>query len=300
MLPTDRKVTETSLRSIVGALNWLSGATRPDISTMVSLLAQHQHNPSPGHLQAAKYVLRYLKSSRDYGISYSTSASPTPMEAFINFPLSKDFIEGFCDANWGPQDQTVPNPSAPPIEVKTFTPRSISGYIFTFANGLLDWHSGRQTITARSSCESEIYSTDECTKKLMTIELLLQDLNRTDILPNTTKIHNDNSSCVLWSKNTTTKGLRYMTIRENAVPESVRPSLIDVVHIAGKVNPSDMFTKEFKDAQHFLNLRNSCMNPLPHSITTYPLHSKIPTTYTTNAMPTSTPSPEPPTTAAAA
>ena len=54
-----------------------------------------------------------------------------------------------------------------------------------------------------------------------------------------------------------------------------------------------MFTKEFKDAQHFLNLRNSCMTPLPHSITTYPLHSTIPTTYTTNALPGVTPSTAP-------
>jgi hypothetical protein len=36
-------------QSIVGSLNWLAHTTRPDLSTSVSLLAQHQGNPSPGH-----------------------------------------------------------------------------------------------------------------------------------------------------------------------------------------------------------------------------------------------------------
>jgi hypothetical protein len=38
---------------IVGSLNWLAHTTCPDLSTVVSLLAQHQSLPSPGHLEAA-------------------------------------------------------------------------------------------------------------------------------------------------------------------------------------------------------------------------------------------------------
>jgi hypothetical protein len=46
-------------QSLVDSLNWLAHhTTRPDISASVSLLAQHQINPSPGHLDAAFCVAR--------------------------------------------------------------------------------------------------------------------------------------------------------------------------------------------------------------------------------------------------
>jgi hypothetical protein len=36
-------------QSLVGSLNWLAHTTHPDLSTIVSLLAQHQSTPSSGH-----------------------------------------------------------------------------------------------------------------------------------------------------------------------------------------------------------------------------------------------------------
>jgi len=51
-------------QSLIGSLNWLAHTTCPDISTTVSLLAQHQSNPSPGHLDAAHYVVQYLSHTK--------------------------------------------------------------------------------------------------------------------------------------------------------------------------------------------------------------------------------------------
>jgi hypothetical protein len=55
-------------QSIVGSLNWLAHTTHPDLSTVVSLLAQHQNNPSYGHLDAAHYVAKYLCNTKTLGI----------------------------------------------------------------------------------------------------------------------------------------------------------------------------------------------------------------------------------------
>lgn len=41
--------------------------------------------------------------------------------------------------------------------------------------------------------------------------------------------------------------------------------LLYISHIEGKVNPSDIFTKEDKDPQHFISIRNLLL----HSIPTY-------------------------------
>ena len=75
-------------------------------------------------------------------------------------------------------------------------------------------------------------------------------------MPAPTIVHNDNSACIQWSVNLTTKGLRHLQIRENAVRESVQNGFATIKHIEGKINLSDMFTKEDKDVSHFLTLQN--------------------------------------------
>lgn len=60
MSSSDRDALRLQYQSLVGSLNWLAHTARPDISTVVSLLAQHQSNPSQGHLVAALYVVTYL------------------------------------------------------------------------------------------------------------------------------------------------------------------------------------------------------------------------------------------------
>lgn len=49
MTSTDRDLLRLNYQSLVGSLNWLAHTTRPDLSTVVSLLAQHQSHPSSGH-----------------------------------------------------------------------------------------------------------------------------------------------------------------------------------------------------------------------------------------------------------
>ena len=67
----------------------------------------------------------------------------------------------------------------------------------------------------------------------------------------------------------TTKGLRYIQIRENAVRESVQDKFIDLLHIEGKINIADLFTKEDKDSKHFISIRDilvQTISKIPHSV----------------------------------
>jgi len=59
-----------------------------------------------------------------------------------------------------------------------------------------------------------------------------------------------------------TKGLRYIQIRENAVREQVQAGTVEVEHIAGKHNPADICTKEDKDAPHYIEMRD-CLVSFP-------------------------------------
>ena len=144
----------------------------------------------------------------------------------------------------GGQDQSIPDPNKPQ-ELLPFVTRSMSGFII-IQNGPIHWVSKRQKVTARSSAEAEIYATDECVKELLRLQHIINDMNTAHIYtPNKEpiQVYNDNNACVCWSKSTTTKGLRHITIRENAIRESVSNKTVSIKHIEGKINIADIFKK---------------------------------------------------------
>jgi hypothetical protein len=162
------------------------------------------------------------------------------------------------DANWGPQDASL---SGPVQELPLFVSRLMSAFYLDLL-GPVHWMSKRQKVTAASSAEAEIYATDECCKFLLDLAQILDFLDvRHIFMPSTTIIYNDNKACVQWSKKATTKGLRHIQMRENRVRENIASRFILVCHIDGRINIADIFTKEMKDASHFVELRNLIMCP---------------------------------------
>ncbi len=207
MASADRDRLRLQYQSLVGSLNRLAHTTCPDLSSVVSLLAQHQNLPSPGHYDAALYVVKYLASTKNLGI-YFTSSKRSTMESFLYFPLSLQVLS-MAGANWGPQDATLKKSSQ---ELPLFTSRSMSAfYIDLF--GPIHWLSKRQSITAGSSAEADIYATDECVKFLLELHQIFTFLDVHQIfMPTTNIIYNDNKACINWSKMSTTKGLRHIQI----------------------------------------------------------------------------------------
>jgi hypothetical protein len=161
------------------------------------------------------------------------------------------------DANWGPQDASVKSSADLPL----FASRSMSAfYIDLF--GPLHWLSKRQSVTAGSSAEAEIYATDECVKFLLEFEQLLDFLEVKHLfMPSTNIIYNDNKACVNWFKTCTTKGLRYIQMKENHVQENVQNAFVQIIHVNGKLNLADIITKEMKETTHFVELRDLMLHP---------------------------------------
>lgn len=166
--------------SYLGMLNWLSISTRPDLTTVHSLLASATECPSQAHLDALRHVGRYIKATIDYGISFSSCSNPD-LEGFIQFPLddtdaSKPKPTAFTDANWGPQDASVP-PSSDPRPISLDETRSICGHLVFLSFGPLIWKSHKEKRNSRSSCEAEVKVTDECTKSIQWLRNVLSDLS---------------------------------------------------------------------------------------------------------------------------
>jgi hypothetical protein len=241
-------------QSLLGSLNWLVHTTCPDLSTVVSLLAQHQSNPSPGHLEAAHHVFKYLAGTKQLGI-YFMSTKRSVMESFLHFPLSPQVLS-MSDANWGPQDATKTKLNG---DLPLFVSRSMSAF-FVDLFGPLHWLSKRQTVMATSSAEAEIYATSECVKFLLELVQIFEFLDIKDkFMPDVNIIHNDNQACINWSKSCTTKGLRHIQMCENFVRENIASNFVHIQHIDGRLNLADIFTKEMKDTAHFVELRDIIM-----------------------------------------
>ena len=226
-------VTKQYQQLVLGDLNWLSISTRPDLTSILTLLSEYTHKPSPQHLDSARFVAKYLSSTRTVGLYYTSNTSEH-LNAYVHFPRNRDSLAAICDANWGPMDASVPKPDSIPLEQNFSALRSVSGWL-AFYNGYpIAWGCVRHKDTAQSSCQAEIHAMNETTKLLLELKLLFRNLGRP--LDRAIPITNDNQGAVQWSKGTTTKKLRWIDLHENLVRENVLNDTISVSHILGRAN----------------------------------------------------------------
>ena len=128
-LPTSHQnqpaLTKT-MHQLVGCFNWLAISTRPDIATITNILSKYTAQPTLKHLDHARYVIKYLIGSKSQGICFSSKHNSS-LQSFVKFPINNPQISTMCDANWGPQDASVPRTDNPP-QLELFKSRSISGH----------------------------------------------------------------------------------------------------------------------------------------------------------------------------
>ena len=113
-----------------GALMYAMVCTRPDIFHDVSMESRYMHNPSKGHWQAVKWILRYIQGTIDIGLKFQKD------KTIFNC------LVGYADSDYaGDLDKR----------------RSTTGYVFTMAGGLVTWRSTLQSTVALSTTEAEVY-----------------------------------------------------------------------------------------------------------------------------------------------
>ena len=117
-------------------------ATRPDISYAVGVVAQFCGSPNQSHLTAAKRILRYLKGTAQYALSYRKDCD----------------IVGFSDSDWaGNLDDR----------------KSISGNLFVYGGGAISWLSKKQPVIALSTSEAEYIALSYAVQEAIWLKLLL-------------------------------------------------------------------------------------------------------------------------------
>jgi len=110
---------EHEMRSYVGSLLWFSIGTRPDLSTITNILAKHQIRPSKKHIAAAKYVIKYLKGTKELGLTFSSESQPNDrIDGFLNFPINTPSVGVLTDVNWGGARSISAKAQCTPVSIR--------------------------------------------------------------------------------------------------------------------------------------------------------------------------------------
>ncbi|GJS28510.1 zinc finger, CCHC-type containing protein [Tanacetum coccineum] len=118
-------VSQLEYSRVIGCLMYAMTCTSPDIAFAVGKLSRHTSNPGTQHWQAIQRVLKYLKKTMDYRLTYTS------------YPL---VLEGYTDASW--INNTEDNSST-------------SGWVFMLSGGVISWASKKQTCITGSTIEFE-------------------------------------------------------------------------------------------------------------------------------------------------
>ena len=220
--PTDKETIHDdikckgSYREIVGSLVYAMTCSRPDLSWVVTKLSQHLENPSAAEWITVKHVLRYIKHTVDYKIT---------------FRKSKNGLKLIChsDSDWAKSKEDR---------------RSITGYSFNLnASGpTIAWKSKKQHTVALSSCEAEYMALTHATQELLFLSMLCKDFGI--IMEPPTTIYGDNQGSLDMAKNpVSNERSKHIDIKHHFIREKYMDGIINLRYVSTDDNIADLFTK---------------------------------------------------------
>ncbi|GJZ98799.1 retrovirus-related pol polyprotein from transposon TNT 1-94 [Tanacetum coccineum] len=156
-------VDQTRFRSMVGSLMYLT-ASRPDLVFVVCMCARYQASPAKKHLEALKWVFRYLRETINWALWYPKDTAMA--------------LTTYADADHaGYQD----------------TQRSTSGSAQFLGDKLVSWSSKKQKSTAISTTEAEYIVMSGCCAQILWMRSQLTDY---DFIFNKIPLYCDNRSAI--------------------------------------------------------------------------------------------------------
>ena len=205
-------------QQLVGSLMYVACATRPDIAYAVNTCAQFMSNPGRSHMEAAKHVLRYLKATKDVGITYSKQADEKTANKLF----------GYVDAD-----------HASDLDDR----KSVGGYVLMLNGGAVSWSSRKIKVVAISSFESEWYSASICGCEVKAMRRMLEEIGFRQGEP--TPVFEDNAACIYSSEADRPMNpcSKHIDIRVFKLKEFVQEGTLKLVKISSERQVADNLTK---------------------------------------------------------
>ncbi|KAG3192199.1 hypothetical protein PC128_g10617 [Phytophthora cactorum] len=201
-------------RSLIGCLLYIATCTRPDVAYIVTQLSRFLDNPGQQHWKAAIRVLRYLKSTKEYGIIYDANNGKVKLEAFT-------------DADWGSN-----------LDDR----RSVSGIMVLIGGAPVVFKSKYQCTVALSSAEAEYMALSLCTQEVLWARAMLKDLGHGEV--EATQVWEDNQGAIALASNAVYNArTKHVDIRHHFIRENVAKEVIKVDYVGTEDQLADMLMK---------------------------------------------------------
>jgi hypothetical protein len=219
-------------RSVIGALQYLAGSTRPDIADSVNKAAKFSANPQAHHLQAVKKILRYLAGTKGQALCYTGSE--------LSHSVIK--LEVYADADWASDIQDR---------------KSTTGWLVKLCGAAVSWCSRRQDTVAKSTMEAEYIAASSVVDEVVWFRRLLSELQQKQTSPTITYM--DNQSAIAAALEGGKESRRkHIDVKHHSIVEHIDNGDVILRWIPSAQNEADLFTKALPD-RHFILMSHRIM-----------------------------------------
>ncbi|GJW91118.1 hypothetical protein Tco_0168671 [Tanacetum coccineum] len=207
-------VSQLEYSRVIGCLMYAMTCTRLDIAFVVGKLSRYTSNPGTQHWQAIQRVLKYLKKTIDYRLTY------------IGYPL---VLEGYIDASW------ISN---------TEYNSSTSGWVFLLGGGAIAWASKKKTCVTGSTMESEFVALAAAGKEAEWLKNLLLEIPLWVKPIATISIHCDSAATLAKAYSQMYNGKsKHLGVRHSMIRELITNGVISIEFLRSQQNLDDHLTK---------------------------------------------------------
>lgn len=271
----------------IGSIMYVMLGTRPDLAYAVSTLSKYCINPGPKHSRAVQRVFRYLRKTKDFGITFGGAPNPAVQEAIRQDATGKELSKGitgvtafgFTDSDWaGDKDSR----------------KSTSGYLYTLYGGAISWKSAKQPIVATSSTEAEYIACTDAAKEGLWLRRIMAEIRGESARESMEYSHEteaqklfrslsiksspvqkpgkqptrpqiilaDNQGAIKLSKNPQHHNrTKHIDVKYHFVRESCKEGLIQLVYIATGEMVADILTKSLPRDRHEKHMKGMGLFP---------------------------------------
>jgi hypothetical protein len=205
-------------QAIIGSLIYLTTQTRPDLAFATNLWARFMADPTEEQLQGAKRILRYLRHTRRFGLTYRQG----DYRKFGN----KFGLHGYADSDYAGDPDTA---------------RSTDGHVFFMAGAPVAWSSRRQKVVAKSTTEAEYYGLSRAAAEAAWIRSFLEELGEE---LGSIQLYGDNNGSLKLSKNPEFhQRTKHIRVHEHYIRQEIEAGHIEVSYVPTTDQTADGFTK---------------------------------------------------------
>lgn len=186
--------------------------SRPDLAFALGYLSRYQDAASDIHWTYLKRVLRYLRGTIDYELTYKRRKEPV--------------LSAFVDADW-----------ANDVDER----KSTSGYLIQAFGNTIHWSSKKQPIVSLSSTEAEYIAACSAATELIWFSKMFKNMKINLSLP--MLLYEDNQGCIQVASNPETKRSKHIDVRYHFLRELVWNGRVALKKIASENQLADGLTK---------------------------------------------------------